>query len=107
MSSDNSKSFKVFQSVSESVFHIRRCHVCGHVSTSLSASIHKCQDCGKHLAPFYYFDESKLEGLSEMGPYLSLWKQAELGEGQFQPIWGLSTYWQDEDEGNTRGYPKS
>lgn len=83
------------------LFHIRRCHVCGHVNSLESSAIHKCQDCGKHLAPFYYFDESKMEGLSESGPYLSEWKGAELAPGNFQPIWGLSTYWQEEDESIT------
>lgn len=86
----------------EQVLHIRRCHICDHVTTSSSAAIHKCEQCGKHLAPFYYFDESKLEGLSELGPYLSGWKSVNLEPGTFNPIWGLSTYWQDDYEGNTR-----
>jgi hypothetical protein len=84
-----------------SVLHIRRCHVCGGVTEQEDAAIHKCKHCGKHLAPFYYFDESKLEGLGEMGPYLSVWKEAELDPGTFNPIWGLSTYWQDGSDGKS------
>lgn len=95
-----------------SVSHIRRCHICGEVNESEGAAVHKCGHCGKHLAPFYYFDESKLEGLTERGPYLSTWKNGVAKpEGElfmvgetFNPIWGLSTYWEN-NEGQSRGYP--
>jgi hypothetical protein len=80
------------------IFHIRRCHVCGHTNEREGSAIFKCGNCGKHLAPFYYFDESKLEALLEHGPYLSTWKQTLLPEGTFNPIWGLSTYWQESYE---------
>lgn len=86
------------------VFHIRRCHVCGGVTEQAEAAIHKCGHCGKHLAPFYYFDESKLEGIRELGPYLSVWKRNEHPPGTFNPIWGLSTYWQETYEGQSRGH---
>ncbi len=94
-----------------SVSHIRRCHVCGNVNECEGAAVHKCGQCGKHLAPFYYFDESKLEGLAELGPYLSVWKEIRvpiteeaLKAGEtFNPIWGLSTYWENH-EGQSRGY---
>ncbi len=89
--------------IEEQVLHIRRCHVCNHVTTSEASAIHKCSHCGKHLAPFYYFDESKLDGLDELGPYLSDWRNSQLEPGMFNPIWGLSTYWQEDYEGNTRG----
>ena len=87
-----------------STFHIRRCHVCGTVMEAEDTAIHRCSHCGKHLAPFYYFDESKLEGLQENGPYLSVWKQTAMAPGTYQPIWGLSTYWQENYEGQSRGY---
>jgi hypothetical protein len=88
-------------------YHIRRCHVCGHTTELEGSAVHKCAQCGKHLAPFYYFDESKLEGLEEQGPYLSTWKESELPPGTFNPIWGLSTYWQESYEGQSRGYSSS
>lgn len=89
----------------QQVFHIRRCHVCGSVTESEGSAVHKCAHCGKHLAPFYYFDESKLEGLLESGPYLSTWKLAkDLSPGSFNPIWGLSTYWQENYESQSFGY---
>ena len=88
-----------------SVTHIRRCHVCGTVNESDSMAIRQCSDCGKHLAPFYYFDESKMEGLTEIGPYYSTWKQNLFAlSGAFNPIWGLSIYWQENYEGQPRGY---
>lgn len=88
----------------ESVCHIRRCHVCGSVTESEGSAVHKCAHCGKHLAPFYYFDESKLEGLLDGGFYLSVWKNAQdLPAGSYQPIWGLSTYWQENYEGQSFG----
>lgn len=90
-----------------SIYHVRRCHVCGHVTELEGAAIHKCESCGKHLAPFFYFDESKLEGLKEQGPYLSTWNQVQHEPGTFNPIWGLSTYWQESYEGPSRRYSKS
>ncbi len=77
------------QEQEDPVTHVRRCHVCGFVNSAQESVIHKCSHCGKHLAPFYYFDESKLEGLSEGSPFLSDFKNAR----GYLPIWGLSTYW--------------
>jgi|GEM_PF-1009271 len=87
------------------VIHIRRCHVCGVTNESKGSAIHKCEHCGKHLAPFYYFDESKLEGLEIQGLFLSVWKQVTwMNPGTFHPIWGLSTYWQESYEGHSGRY---
>lgn len=82
------------------VTHIRRCHVCGTVNESEGMAIRKCSDCGKHLAPFYYFDESKLEGISVSGRHFSIWKNTD----NVNPIWGLSTYWQESNESHSRGH---
>ncbi len=76
------------------VTHIRRCHVCGTVNESEQAVNLKCQNCGKHLAPYYYFDESSMTGVDCEGPYLSEFKKST----QFNPIYGLSFYWKDTDE---------
>jgi len=72
--------------------HIRRCHVCGTVNESENSAIHKCGHCRKHLAPFYYFDESQLKGVSDNKLEMSLWVQ----QAFYHPLWGLSTYWEDE-----------
>ncbi|MBX2995901.1 MAG: hypothetical protein KF681_13830 [Bdellovibrionaceae bacterium] len=59
-----------------------------------NAAIHKCGGCRKHLAPFYYFDESDLKGVGDNQLEMSLWNS----KGTYHPLWGLSTYW-DEDTG--------
>jgi predicted nucleic acid-binding Zn-ribbon protein len=77
-----------------SILHIRRCHVCGTVNESENQAIRQCTDCGKHLAPFYYFDESQLMGLAENGYHLSQVKDRDPTQVEtFKPLWGFSTYW--------------
>ena len=80
--------------VTQNVYHIRRCHVCGTVNELKNAAIHQCTHCEKHLAPFYYFDESGLQGISDNGIEMSLWKLAST----YHPIWGLSMYWEDDPQ---------
>jgi predicted nucleic acid-binding Zn-ribbon protein len=36
---------------------VRRCHMCGEVHESEGEPIEKCNSCGKHFAPFFYFKE--------------------------------------------------
>ena len=72
--------------MSQSV-HIRRCHVCGKVNESCGNPVEKCFSCGKSIAPFYYFDEAGTETMSENCT------RPVSTEGQFRPIYGLSTYW--------------
>lgn len=71
------------------VTHIRRCHVCGTVNESEGSAVQKCSDCGKHLAPFYYFEESQLEGLGDQQLWWSQFKDTQ----DCRPIYGFSTYW--------------
>jgi ribosomal protein S14 len=77
---------------SEKVYHIRRCHVCGHTNESHSQSIRQCSNCGKHLAPFYFFDESRLEGIPLEGPHWSEWKLTY----HTRPLYGFSHYWSED-----------
>lgn len=79
------------------IIHIRRCHVCGTVNEMENAAIHKCEHCRKPLAPFYYFNESELRGISDNKPEMSLWNH----QGAYHPIWGLSTYWDEEGTKST------
>lgn len=77
---------------------IRRCHVCGAViDTEQVAGAEKiaqrCHCCGKHLAPFYFFDESELTGFGDDKLHLSLWKM----RSGYSPIWGIFALWSDED----------
>lgn len=76
------------------VVHVRRCHVCGTVNESENQAIKRCSKCGKPLAPFYYFDESVLEGLQDDGLHFSTMKLYDPEQIEtFKPLWGFSTYW--------------
>lgn len=72
--------------------HVRRCHVCGTVNELINSAVIRCSCCQKALAPFYYFEESELEGIGDNKLEMSLWKQ----KGAYHPIWGLSTYWEED-----------
>lgn len=78
------------------VSHIRCCHVCGTVNQAVDSAIRKCCQCGKHLAPFYFFSEADLKGLSDSGLWLSK-PPASSAPGTVRPIYGFSTYWQSSD----------
>lgn len=79
----------------DTVTHVRRCHVCGTVNESVNQAVHKCTTCGKHLAPFYYFDESQLLGLDVGDLHFSVMKvhDPQVQVETFKPLWGFSTYW--------------
>lgn len=70
------------------VVSIRRCHVCNQCSESEN-TIYKCIHCGKHFAPFFYFDDKKkpVQGDYTLRP-LSL-------DGEWRPIEGLTVYWEN------------
>lgn len=82
------------KSDSEKHLQYRRCHQCGCVNESPPSvgrmkEGQSCTGCGKHLAPFYFFDESGLDGVGDNVLLMSLRKEA-VG---YQPLWGLSAYW--------------
>jgi hypothetical protein len=69
--------------------HYRRCHVCGNVTWSASSErVSKCYHCAKSLAPFYYFDDrfSPIVGDETIRP--------KLLSNEFQPLLGLTAYWE-------------
>jgi hypothetical protein len=76
--------------------HFRRCHLCGTVNVAEGRLVESCQTCGKHLAPFYFFDESKAIGLTN--PNLSSSDEqaffTSLPCKEYPPIWGLTVYWE-------------
>jgi len=67
--------------------HIRRCHMCGAVTEREGALVEKCRDCGKPMAPFYYFDDRRVPICSEM----DLRPRQHLGERS--PVRGLTAFW--------------
>ncbi len=77
---------------------IRRCHVCGTVNELKEVSpnervAHRCDSCGKHLAPFYFFEESELIGVGDNRLTMSLWK----ARGSYGPVWGIFALWTDDE----------
>jgi hypothetical protein len=73
------------------VMHFRRCHHCEAVNVAQGSALLSCQSCGKHFAPFYFFDESSMDALDEAGIFKSTLREAKT----IQPIWGISFYWTD------------
>lgn len=65
--------------------HYRRCHVCDSLNES-EDEVHKCNHCGKVMAPFFYFNESQIDECIEGADPNST-------SGEYQPIYGLSALW--------------
>ena len=81
---------------------IRRCHICGTVNVAKLSpsqqqaagdeSAQSCSCCGKHLAPFLFFDESVFDGVNAEDYFLS-----QLPEGGgYRPLWGFLAFWPEE-----------
>jgi predicted nucleic acid-binding Zn-ribbon protein len=74
--------------------HLRRCHYCGHVNEGEEELIHNCSHCKKNLAPFYYFDESKIIGLKSEEEANAEYKSSALPWREYPPVLGLTVYWE-------------
>lgn len=68
--------------------HYRRCHVCGHLNVQASQPVIKCFECGRTLAPFFYFDD-RFSSVPAEGTL----RPPRL-EGEYNPIQGLTAYWE-------------
>ena len=71
----------------EKPIHYRRCHVCGGMNQITKGKVMGCSHCGRSLAPFYYFDDTYTQVLSENQVRL------EEAEHEYRPIYGLTVYW--------------
>jgi hypothetical protein len=78
--------------------HYRICHHCGEVNESQNNLVMECRECGKHLAPFYYFDESRAMGLkpAERSIYEEQMRSI-LPHQEYPPVYGLTAYWDTGD----------
>lgn len=76
--------------------HFRICHVCGSLNAAQNELVHHCEGCGKHLAPFYFFDESKAMGLRNLSGDSTQTERltSSLPLKEYPPIWGLTAYWE-------------
>lgn len=74
---------------------LRRCHVCGATIEKQSRSIEQCVHCGKHIAPFYYFDERQIIGFGDV-----IGEKVRPGEADttYQPLIGFGLYWEVEND---------
>ncbi|MBC7420177.1 MAG: hypothetical protein H7328_05565 [Bdellovibrio sp.] len=91
-----SKNIKSMKNPADKIIHVRRCHLCGSVNEIESAVISKCASCGKHFAPFLFFNEKAALGLEvetqpENRPLADSWQH--LMKTQYPPLWGLAVYW--------------
>ena len=75
--------------------HYRACHICGHINESTDCLVGDCTACGKHLAPFYYFDESRAMGLAPQtrSSYEEKMRSV-LPHREYPPVYGLTAYWE-------------
>jgi len=69
--------------------HFRRCHLCQGITESEGAPVSRCMHCGKHMAPFYFFNEAEVPPLSEDG----LRPDYECRSGERFPVRGFTAYW--------------
>lgn len=72
----------------EKPIHFRRCHMCGTVNVRESTRVERCRDCGRSLAPFYYYDERFMAVASDKT------LRPPLAENEYSPIQGLTVYWE-------------
>lgn len=73
--------------------HFRRCHVCGQVNEGSGSLVTTCSDCGKHLNPFYYFNECKILDYPSDKHEQAYFSNA-LPLKEYPPIIGLTVYWE-------------
>jgi hypothetical protein len=70
--------------------HFRLCHICGTANWNYGDLVKDCSCCGKHLAPLYFFDESKAMGL----PSTHKIESRALPHESYPAIIGLTAYWE-------------
>ncbi|MFN3455557.1 MAG: hypothetical protein ACK41T_11410 [Pseudobdellovibrio sp.] len=97
----NKSKYKNKDHSDESTTHFRRCHICGVCNEKQEELVSYCEGCGKALAPFVFFDEKELSGISidrcpseltsEMYEYLKMTRAST--QTIYPPIWGLAVYW--------------
>ncbi|USN48853.1 MAG: hypothetical protein H6626_07130 [Pseudobdellovibrionaceae bacterium] len=69
--------------------HFRRCHHCGTLNQNEADKVEKCQQCGRTLAAFHYFDERLVPTVSDRH------LRPPQMKNHFTPIQGLTVYWEN------------
>lgn len=76
--------------------HVRRCHICDHVTEREDGPVERCANCDKALAPYYFFDEQSVPVYSdfEHRPSEELVRaRPKEQSGAHRPLRGLSAVW--------------
>lgn len=76
---------KMNAKANNSLFY-RRCHICDSV-TGGREPVLKCGACGKHMAPFFFFD------VRQSLIYSDLPLDRNKSTDKYKPIEGLTVYW--------------
>ncbi len=76
--------------MNQSGLYLRRCHVCGATIECGSNNFVACNNCGKKIAPFFYFDERQIIGFGDV-----IGEQMRKGDSQpaYVPLIGIGLYW--------------
>lgn len=69
--------------------HIRRCHLCSVVTEREGEVVDRCGNCGKAMAPFYFFNELEVSPLSDFDLRMPLCLKA----GERIPVRGFTAFW--------------
>lgn len=78
------------------ITHIRRCHVCGGINESVGQLVSKCEKCGKHFAPFYFFNEKRALGIPEnVNNDQVRARTVALPYSEYPPLLGLTASWDE------------
>lgn len=76
--------------------YLRRCHVCGATIERESHEIGACAHCGKHIAPFYYFDERQIIGF---GDGVEQWfRDGDSEDHSYRPLAGFGLFWEEDEQ---------
>lgn len=77
-------------------WHVRRCHMCGEITEVQGQLLSECAHCGKHLSPFYYFNEKLAMSLITLEQASREYKSSALPHAEYPPIFGLTAYWDSQ-----------
>jgi hypothetical protein len=72
--------------------HYRRCHLCDHVTEQAGEVVTQCGQCGKHMAPFYFFNEVEVTPYTDNHLRPELPRPEQLARERV-PVRGFTSYW--------------
>lgn len=80
---------------SDVIMHIRRCHVCDHITESAQAHIEKCGSCGKGLVPYLFCKDVGVDELTSDFRSVNVDSNhiSQILRSEYPPIFGISLYW--------------